>query len=527
MRKYLTFCILLFSLLILCACGGGNPTTIGSLPEVQAPSEYRSSGGEPVSCDTCCRKCVVGKACGDTCINANFQCHTPPGCACNQVESNICYRPTPPPSCDVELEPSEPIPPEFEDCVEPRLVDKDKKYEARILTPQITVNTDEFTVYFWDAGINPRTGSPIVDGDTVDITVQHENDSSSTFLKRLVLPSPLSSDAGKVIVPIKPGKNKLEIIAYSDGVVPVTTVRFGIDPSQVISGTSTRGFNLSPGGNVFPRVATVEINLDPDVSSEYIENIPASLVVNSYSFNIKYQDNGLLQDEDKIALKLEALSGPNNGLIQTEGDITLGEDYVASSLVNLDSYSNNLKINSLSGGKVKPSTLGFQIDNVELSPSSPGASSPASRGIFEGSKALEQNEDLTILVECRRPAASGNSDSAKLARAIELATNQRLPCGTEAHHIVAVNDARAEESRGILAKHGIDINSAENGVPLPADSSVTQVEGMPHASLHTIVYHLEVRNRLAEKDASGGKQGVLQELEEIRQQLLNRTFPIL
>ncbi|MEN9223101.1 MAG: AHH domain-containing protein, partial [Thermostichus sp. BF3_bins_97] len=186
-----------------------------------------------------------------------------------------------------------------------------------------------------------------------------------------------------------------------------------------------------------------------------------------------------------------------------------------------------LTIKGLSGGRVKPSTLGFQIDDVELSPSPLGSSSPASRDIFEGSKALDQNEDLTILIECRRPAASGNSDSAKLARAIELATNQRLPCGAEAHHIVAVNAILANQSRGILAKHGIDINSVENGVPLPADSSVTQVEGMPHASLHTDVYHLEVRNRLTEKDASGGKQGVLQELEEIRQQLLNRAFPIL
>jgi hypothetical protein len=31
----------------------------------------------------CCRVCTIGKACGNTCININFQCTRPPGCACN------------------------------------------------------------------------------------------------------------------------------------------------------------------------------------------------------------------------------------------------------------------------------------------------------------------------------------------------------------------------------------------------------------------------------------------------------------
>jgi hypothetical protein len=31
----------------------------------------------------CCKTCRKGKACGDTCIKATYQCHTPPGCACD------------------------------------------------------------------------------------------------------------------------------------------------------------------------------------------------------------------------------------------------------------------------------------------------------------------------------------------------------------------------------------------------------------------------------------------------------------
>lgn len=31
----------------------------------------------------CCKVCTKGKACGDSCIAVNKECHKPPGCACN------------------------------------------------------------------------------------------------------------------------------------------------------------------------------------------------------------------------------------------------------------------------------------------------------------------------------------------------------------------------------------------------------------------------------------------------------------
>ena len=31
----------------------------------------------------CCRVCRTGKACGNSCINRNYTCRQPPGCACN------------------------------------------------------------------------------------------------------------------------------------------------------------------------------------------------------------------------------------------------------------------------------------------------------------------------------------------------------------------------------------------------------------------------------------------------------------
>lgn len=31
----------------------------------------------------CCKICKKGKACGDSCISKDYQCHKPKGCACN------------------------------------------------------------------------------------------------------------------------------------------------------------------------------------------------------------------------------------------------------------------------------------------------------------------------------------------------------------------------------------------------------------------------------------------------------------
>ena len=33
---------------------------------------------------TCCKICVTGKACGNSCISKNYSCSKPPGCACNK-----------------------------------------------------------------------------------------------------------------------------------------------------------------------------------------------------------------------------------------------------------------------------------------------------------------------------------------------------------------------------------------------------------------------------------------------------------
>ena len=33
--------------------------------------------------DPCCKHCHKGKACGNSCISRDKECHQPPGCACD------------------------------------------------------------------------------------------------------------------------------------------------------------------------------------------------------------------------------------------------------------------------------------------------------------------------------------------------------------------------------------------------------------------------------------------------------------
>jgi hypothetical protein len=37
----------------------------------------------PAQSQQCCRVCRAGKACGNSCIAQDKQCHQPPGCACD------------------------------------------------------------------------------------------------------------------------------------------------------------------------------------------------------------------------------------------------------------------------------------------------------------------------------------------------------------------------------------------------------------------------------------------------------------
>ncbi|GGA37355.1 AHH domain-containing protein [Dyella nitratireducens] len=107
-----------------------------------------------------------------------------------------------------------------------------------------------------------------------------------------------------------------------------------------------------------------------------------------------------------------------------------------------------------------------------------------------------------------------------LSRNIVAATAQPRPANTCAHHIVALGDPEARESRNLLYGWGIGINDADNGVFLPRKGP-----GMPdypnathHTPSHKQLYHLEVYSQLSLRDGSeDGRRG----LRSLKSQLLS------
>ena len=56
-------------------------------------AESASLAGNTDVARTCCKICRTGKACGNSCISRDKNCHQPPGCACNGAlgfEANDC-----------------------------------------------------------------------------------------------------------------------------------------------------------------------------------------------------------------------------------------------------------------------------------------------------------------------------------------------------------------------------------------------------------------------------------------------------
>lgn len=95
------------------------------------------------------------------------------------------------------------------------------------------------------------------------------------------------------------------------------------------------------------------------------------------------------------------------------------------------------------------------------------------------------------------------------------------PKNSAAHHIVGDTSKRALPARTILKKHGIDIDSAENGVFLPNRNNKDGMSGIVHNGRHPKEYYDAVDKRIINADKEGGKKGVLEELDKIRDILSN------
>lgn len=104
-----------------------------------------------------------------------------------------------------------------------------------------------------------------------------------------------------------------------------------------------------------------------------------------------------------------------------------------------------------------------------------------------------------------------------LARALEASGTPR-PQGAAAHHIVAGNAPRAQAARNMLARHGVGINEAANGVFLPANAASPNLSGAAvHSSLHTRHYYETVNKLLS---GARSRAQVLVRLALLRKKLL-------
>jgi hypothetical protein len=58
--------------------------------QVQQPSPIFEAPGERACTPAaaCCKVCDKGKACGDSCISRQYECHKGKGCACDR--SDVC-----------------------------------------------------------------------------------------------------------------------------------------------------------------------------------------------------------------------------------------------------------------------------------------------------------------------------------------------------------------------------------------------------------------------------------------------------
>ncbi|MCL6508462.1 MAG: AHH domain-containing protein, partial [Bryobacteraceae bacterium] len=97
--------------------------------------------------------------------------------------------------------------------------------------------------------------------------------------------------------------------------------------------------------------------------------------------------------------------------------------------------------------------------------------------------------------------------------------------GTAAHHIVSRYSKNKDNvaSKKILAKHGISLDSAINGVYLPAKATGTKATGAIHSSLHTNDYYQHIRKQLEAADANG-KSAVEETLKTIGRQLADGSI---
>jgi hypothetical protein len=81
MRSPFRICAAAFGLILATATASLGNDMQPAWNSASAP-EFTSDPSEAIP-KACCKICSNGKACGNSCIAKNKDCHQPPGCACD------------------------------------------------------------------------------------------------------------------------------------------------------------------------------------------------------------------------------------------------------------------------------------------------------------------------------------------------------------------------------------------------------------------------------------------------------------
>jgi hypothetical protein len=130
-------------------------------------------------------------------------------------------------------------------------------------------------------------------------------------------------------------------------------------------------------------------------------------------------------------------------------------------------------------------------------------------------------EEAPVVEEAVAPVVENVvARGSQLARSIQESGVVRQ-AGEAAHHIVAQAAARAAPAREALARVGVQVNEAVNGVFLPATKDYVG-QAVNHLTLHTKEYYNAVNAALQNVET---RAQAVQVLKDIGNALLNGNYP--
>ncbi|MGW6851208.1 AHH domain-containing protein [Streptomyces virginiae] len=164
-----------------------------------------------------------------------------------------------------------------------------------------------------------------------------------------------------------------------------------------------------------------------------------------------------------------------------------------------------------------------QIAEVRAAEEARGATEKAKALYFEEHEAPAGELSVTTTLK-RRLSTLRERASRALAKAM-TALGMPQPPGHDAHHIIAWKEPSAAVAREILEWAGINPRDHPlNGVYLPKttmDPNIVPEAWTRHQTLHTNNYYKETTRRLIEAKLTGGKDGVIRAMQEMKKELIN------